>query len=438
MGDSRSDPGAAASPTVARFLAAFDRRGVDAEVHPGDAMFRFAERLAHGVREAALLEYFRSGYGAARVAEALLGWRFGDGTDPSSGPRSILEFGSGHGRVTRFLAPRYGGGRITAAEVDPTAVGFVRRFGVAAVATTTDPGAFDPGRRFDAILAFSVLSHLPEGTFRRWLERWWHHLEPGGVLVASVLDRRVMLPGRTFPASGFWFEPMSESEVLDAADYGTTWVSEEYLRGLLAALPGVAAAHRIPLGLWHLQDLWAVVKEPGGELPAPAFDPGPCGYLESCTLDADRRRLEVTGWAKAAVGGTTVELRVADGTDHEAVVAGAPTDRRDDLPPEHATADATGFRLVHDAPAPIDPATPICVEARDGATGSRHLLHLGTAEATDLFLRLRAARREADRLREAVEVFEASGFGRLRRRWMGWKRRYAILTPSPRPDPPQT
>lgn len=445
------------SPTAAEFLAGLGEpfADLDRAIHPGDAMARFAERLCRGVREVARLEYFRTGHAGFRAVEQVLQWRFGDlSADAPRSPHdfALLDFGCGHGRVTRFLARALGPERVVAAEIDETAGEFVRRFGVRTVASPSDPAQFagadfPEAGDFDAIVALSVLTHLPESAFHGWLARWWRLLAPGGVLVASVLDERVLLPGRELPASGFHFERMSESEVLDLDDYGTAWTDERFVRsaiGRLARDTGEAPARveRLPLGLWHLQDLWVLVK-PSLALDLPPltehFDPGPAGWLEACKLSADRRRLEVRGWAIAtsgrATGRSTEPARIVVGLGGEVggeiggelgagvVIEGACDGRRDDLPEIYGERAAAGFRIVHEASEPLAPSTPLRVVAVDPRTGSERVLHLGSVEATDLYLRLVEARAEADRLADEVAVFEASGFGRLRRRWMAWKRR---------------
>ena len=395
--------------------------GIDREIHPSDAMYRFALRLCHGAPGPTGLEYFRSGLAAAQTVQQLVDWRFGD-----KPPGSVLEFGCGHGRMTRFLARLYGDERMVAAEVDPTAVDFVRRFGVEAIQTTIEPASLAPGEGFDVLLAYSVLSHLPAGAFEGWLNRWWEHLAPGGLLVASVLDEAVLLPGRAMPSSGFWFEPVSESECLDLDDYGTTWVTEAFMRQACETLDDVARVERLPLGLWHLQDLWALVKGPLPEnapLPSPPpVAPGPAGYLESLTYDSNG--FSLGGWALTHSGKTLVEARL----DGVSMASARPTEPRADVGPMAATGPLNdplhpaGFRLDYTQPSALDPTSFLEVAAVDSVSGARHVLHLDRLESTDLFLRLRKASLEAEQLRDQVEVFEASGFGRLRRQWMRWIR----------------
>lgn len=447
---------AAASPTLRTLLAGLDGfdgpEGADAldlTIHPGDAMYGFADEQCCGVREQARVEYFRSGHHAFRVVDAalrgLLGPRY-----PKRVPRRVLDFGAGHGRVTRFLLPRLGAERLTSTEADPSAVAFLgEHFGVSAHETPAEPTDFDLRRRlgrpegFDVILALSVLTHLPEQTFEGWLRRWLDALTvEGGVLLFTTLGPTTLLPGRTMPRSGFTFERISESRVLDLDDYGTTWVTRDRVGRTLDRLTrGLARWKHVPLGLWNLQDLWLVTLDPrvhwDDDLDL-ALD-RPTGHLETCRLDEGGRVLRASGWA---TGGrrpprrARVVLRLDGEVVAETETAGP---RPDALQYLHLPADtkvATGFELRYESPeiippgavlridvADIDVADDVADDAAKPRSGARHVLHAGSVEATELFLQIKQLRRDADHYRNQVEIFEASRWGRLRRTWMDWKRR---------------
>lgn len=439
-----SGDGGFVSPLARWFV---DRLGpgmdCDPTIHPDDAMLRFSEQLHHGVRSAAVLEYFRSGWAAFRAAEQVLDWRFG-----RSGPRSIADFGCGHGRVSRFFARRYGVERVVAAEADPSGVAFVRRFGIPVLHTPVAPERCDLSNRLaevspvvegaggvDALFAYSVLTHLPARTFGAWLARFWDALAPGGVLAVSVLDERTLWPGRSMPASGFYFEPISESQVLDEQDYGSTWITEARMRGELGKLVDVARVERLSGGLWRLQDLWIVVKEgrsPGSasavgsapaDLPALTFDPGPVGYLESVSHSADGRGLTLAGWAS---DWRSEPVRVDLELDGHRVASAEAVGPRDDLADADPGGQAGGFSLVFRREEPIDPATPMTLVARpaQGDPGADdYPIYRGTIEAAYLLLRVAEARRELEAARSDRAVFEASRFGQARRRWLRLKQR---------------
>src|SRR5262249_48949064 len=154
---------------------------------------------------------------------------------------------SGYGRVTRFLLRLLPAERIWVADVYEGGVAFQeRRFGVHGIVSTVDPAGFAAAagaEPFDAILVTSLLTHLPEDRFVAWLRVLLSLLAPGGVLAFSVHDRSVLPAGAELPPSGLLFQEISESGSLEVADYGSTWVSEEFVRSALdRALAGNGAA----------------------------------------------------------------------------------------------------------------------------------------------------------------------------------------------------
>lgn len=446
------------SPTLRSLLAGLD--GVDPEagsldltIHPDDTMYAFSEELQHGVAEQGLVEYFRSGHHAWRVVDAALAQAVGPRW-PKRRPLRLLDFGAGYGRVTRFLLPALGSERMTSTEADADAVTFLREnFGLDAQETSgtvlpetvlskTSAGSFDLRRQldrpegFDAILALSVLTHLPEHSFEAWLKAWLDALTvEGGVLLFSTLGPAAMLPGREMPRSGIHFERVSESRVLDLDDYGTSWVTPDRVGRLLDRLTrGLARWKLVPLGLWNLQDLWLVTLDPRvhwGDDFELAVDQ-PIGHFEACHLAEDRRSLRVSGWASGGRWPARVP-RVELILDGEAVAEVRPLETRPEaaamLGHSHLGDELLlDFSLSYEAPEPLDPSAQMRIEVIDDVgprcNGRRHVLHAGSVEATELFLQLRQARNEADRWRREAEVFEASRWGRMRRAWMSWKGRH--------------
>jgi SAM-dependent methyltransferase len=246
--------------------------------------------------EAALHMYVESGQRIWRALRAAIEWRFG-GLERVG---SLLDFAAGYGRVTRFIATDLPPERLWIAEIDRGAVAFQEEtFGVHGLATTPLPEEFAPGRDFDCILVSSLFTHLPEERFRGWLARLLARVRPGGLLALSVHDAALSPEeaGRDFS-----FRPQSESGSLPGAEYGSTWVSEGYVRGEVRALAGGGelAVHRIPRGLASYQDLYLVTK---GGAPAGGEDGaalrrlrgGADGHVEDCRLTA-ARRLELAGW----------------------------------------------------------------------------------------------------------------------------------------------
>ncbi len=417
--------------------------GVDLAVLGEDEMYKlFLYRLGHP--GPALASYFRSRAAIWETLRRLLEWRFG----AAGATGAVLDFASGYGRVSRFLAHALPPGRVWVADVYAGGVRFQEeRFGVHGIVSTAEPEAFAAPRRFDCVFVSSLFTHLPERTFARWLGRLWSLVAPGGLLAFSVHDPSLL--GEPAADGGFRFEPVSESGSLAAEEYGTAWASEAYVRRALAsAAPGAAAPLRFPRALCNYQDLYVVTAEGPAALPEPPDLAGrPEGFVEACR-QLGARRLGLRGWAVDRVHGAPVaEVR--------AVVDGEVRARCRDLPPRDEVAALfpgervrpAGWALEVDLPAAAPPgATRLAVEAVD-AVGRPRALWDGTVEAAllraarlDLLFtvaardeerrehaaRLAAAReaagREAAALEARIAAMEASRFWKLRNRWFAAKR----------------
>lgn len=227
----------------------------------------------------ATLEYFRSGANMAATIDALVRAAAPDAGD------AVLDFGSGYGRVLRFLAGRHGPARFWASDVYERGLAFqAARWGVHTLLSHTDPARFPRARRFRLIFSISVFTHLPEPAFHAWLRTLLACLEPGGVLAFTVHDEAVLRRGEAMPENGLLFVPLSESRSLSTDDYGSTWVTEGFLRAAVErAAPG-ARLLRLPRAICDYQDL-IVVAPPGAEPPpASALPVEPVFFFEDCDL----------------------------------------------------------------------------------------------------------------------------------------------------------
>ena len=150
---------------------------------------------------------------------------------------------------------------ITAVEILEPAVGFVgETLGVDARASCTDPAAFDVGSGFDLILVSSLFSHLPRQRFGQWLETLYSALSPRGLLVFSTHGPGVV-PEIPKDPSGFTFVPQSESLGLEAAEYGSTFVSQDMVTQI-AREHGIAHLSFAERDLWMIQDLHVASRAP--------------------------------------------------------------------------------------------------------------------------------------------------------------------------------
>ena len=285
-------------PAVAEYARALEADGAGSPlvtaIHPEDEMFRYELSLAGRGNEGAAVGYFSTGSAIAGTVLEALRWRFGD-------PRAarLLDFASGRGRTTRFLVRRIPASRITVAEIDAASVGFQRRtFGVAGVVSTSDPEDLRLDGAFDAVLACSFFSHLPAGRFERWLARLYELVAPGGMLFFSVHGMRLLEEAERRAAgdAGIVFRAASENSRLNTAEYGTSFVSEEFVSAAAARAAAGARLLRFPYGLCGYQDLCVLLRPPLPAGPGLLLPRHPLGALVTSSVEAGRVRLE--GWTE--------------------------------------------------------------------------------------------------------------------------------------------
>ena len=287
-------------------------------IHPGDQMLRHS--LRHwGDANLSVSQYYGVALQQHHAARQLLALAHPGGTEGLA----ILDFACGWGRLLRFLTHSVPPSQVWASEIQQDAVRFVREeYGVSSVPSAFNPDEFRPGRSFDFIWVASLFSHLPDALFRRWLARLLELLTPTGVLCFSVIGERLLPSNVPMPAPGIHFENASEIEELDNRSYGTSFVTEDYVRRAIAAAQGTGAGNavRIRQGLANEQDLYVVPKDAGRDLGAlDRFRRGAWGWVDAVAFD--RGVLRLAGWAASLDEGPaeSVEIRV-DGESSEARV----------------------------------------------------------------------------------------------------------------------
>ena len=418
---------------------------LDLAIDERDEMLGFLVRSHRGDRDSALFQYFQSGESIARCLEQVLRWRFGD----LRRIRGLLDFASGYGRVTRFLVRSVPAQRVWVADVYADGVQYqAERFGVHPIVSAIRPEDFVRAERFDAILVTSLFTHLPEERFVAWLRTLLGLLNPGGLLAFSAHSPEVLPAGAEMPAGGFLFVPTSESGSLDTRDYGSTWVTGDFVRAALdRAMGRESSLHHIERALCNFQDLYLALPEPGVDFSGLAFQGEPQLFVERAALDAEGR-LELAGWAAVRNGGVRQVEVWLDG------------ERLGAAPVDGERADVAGFfgggaRYVHSGwscacrlPAATSRSAAVLrLRVVDGAGGG-HVLWAGSVPE----LLLASSRLESEQLRgwlrhnEAVLTDEraraaaecqalagriaamrASRFWKLRNAWFRFKARVGLI-----------
>ena len=165
---------------------------------------------------------------------------------------SVLDFGCGWGRLTRYLARDVAPGRLYGCDPVQGILDVGRADGVPAVLAVSDflPETLPFDERFDLGFAFSVFTHLSEEAHRHSLRALHRSLRPDGILVVTirppaylreselmqpVLETLGPEPQRALARAGYFFAPHAATPVHPQYDgrgeihYGETVITMAYV-----------------------------------------------------------------------------------------------------------------------------------------------------------------------------------------------------------------
>ncbi|MEZ5605735.1 MAG: class I SAM-dependent methyltransferase [Burkholderiaceae bacterium] len=231
--------------------------GLDCRIAPQDDIFHFF--AGHPTSNNPLRDYLADGW--RTLAELMLLLERADRPLARIGP--VLEFASGHGRFTRHLVKAIGAERVTVSDVVADAVEFsCRTFGVQGFVSHAVPEQLAWPRRYDLVFVLSLFSHLPRGSWGRWLAVLWDAVAPGGLLVFSTHGiEAARRAGVTLDGEGYFFAASSESNAIDAQEYGTAFTDERFVRVRVQELATAPAQTELaPVWFWNHQDAWVLKK----------------------------------------------------------------------------------------------------------------------------------------------------------------------------------
>ena len=410
---------------------------IDRAIHPADEMLEFAIAEAAGDLDAGLAAYFVSGLEIAETIERIAAARFGG----LARVGAMLDFGCGYGRITRFLVGSLPAERLWVCDLVGDAVEFQQhRFGVRGFRSAPRPEELAPPSAappFDLVYVGSLFTHLPPQRFSPWFDRLAGLLAPEGLLVMSVHDRELLPPQLSMPAAGICFRPHSESRTIDHAEYGSTWVTEDYVARVIETPRATSARswrwRRVPRGLCAYQDLYLVSPSEAPDPAALAIDPGPQGQIETC--EALRPgELRLTGWAIGR-GGCGV-ARVTAWLDGDRLGESRDFKPRADIAEAFGDPSflVSGFGLDLPLPVPLHRAGAVLLVEAASPAGVPRTLYCGGLErllhltARENYLR---HRQRVFELAEIVERMKHSRFWRLRRSWFRLKRALGLSSEDP-------
>lgn len=187
---------------------------------------------------------------------------------------SILDFGCGCGRLTRYLRsspPRI----VRACDIDAEALAWCREnLGATGVAFTDTaampPLPFDPGS-LDLVIAISVFTHLPEAMQFAWIDEIGRVLRPGGLLIASTHGETLLPPDLPNPAhsrflsTGFLYVQGGGTPGLpdfyQTAYHRSDYVASQWQRAF-------DLVHALPRGINNHQDAYVLSRRGSAALEA--------------------------------------------------------------------------------------------------------------------------------------------------------------------------
>lgn len=179
---------------------------------------------------------------------------------------SFLDFACGYGRFLRFLVQRMDSSCITVADINRRAVDFCKRtFGVRGFYSTASPNSLTDGEKYSVIFVASLFSHLPSRYWDAWLKKLSSMLAPGGVLIFSTHGMSCL--ESTDPSTrakvkevmdGFYYLSLNETLDLSTDQYGTTYVTPEFVRDFVDANGLGELRAYYPKKLWHFQDVYVI------------------------------------------------------------------------------------------------------------------------------------------------------------------------------------
>lgn len=188
----------------------------------------------------------------------------------------LLDFASGYGRVTRFLAGYYSPEKIHTSDIKAEAVDFqTQHLGVPGFYSSYNPAEVKVNEKYQVIFVGSLFSHLNQDLYFRWLHQLVHMTREDGLLIFSVHDI-TLYPEETREDHIYVLNnedaPFSfvEDRITAMNEYGVSFSTENFVQKQLAAIHPELKYVRYKKGFGGLQDVYVVTRT--GQLPSEELD----------------------------------------------------------------------------------------------------------------------------------------------------------------------
>lgn len=238
---------------------------VNPDIHHADFIFNFLTENIFPKKSDAILQYFNDGANSAEIFKKIL---YTDIGFKESENLSLLEFASGYGCVTRHLVKKIPNIEITACDIHPEAMDFIReRMIKETVLSHSVPEEAVFPKKYDIIFALSFFSHMPHVTWGRWLRKLYTSLNTDGFLIFTThgLTSLQFFGNPKIPDNGFWFSPMGEQKDINKNEYGSTVVTPEFvIREIFKQTQAPLFMYK-PSFWWGHQDLYILFKPSNNE-----------------------------------------------------------------------------------------------------------------------------------------------------------------------------
>jgi SAM-dependent methyltransferase len=227
-----------------------------------DMLFDFLVRAVFATDHKKAIEaYFDGGEDCAHRFAGLVREHF------PNGPKNVLEFASGYGRVTRYARKVLPTTEWICSDIHPQAIAFLAsELGISGSVSSTDPARWSSSTSFEVVFALSFFSHTPDKTFAAWVERLFSAVAPGGLLIftthgaVSLANMKAGGLRAEFDNRGVYWNSNSDQRDLNPDDYGTSAVTLHYVQSALALLHGAELIRFQQALWWGHQDLYVVRK----------------------------------------------------------------------------------------------------------------------------------------------------------------------------------